>query len=675
MTVRTDFPHKVREVEHAWIELADGTRLATRYWLPEDAEANPVPAILEYIPYCKRDGTASRDEAMHPYFAGHGYAAVRVDMRGSGESDGVLLDEYLQQELDDAVEVIAWLARQPWCTGKVGMMGKSWGGFNSLQVAALQPPELECIITVCSTDDRYADDVHYMGGCLLAANATWAYSMFTRQGRPPDPALVGDGWRDTWIKRLNAVEPWLIEWLKHQTRDAYWKHGSVCENYADIQVPVYAVGGWADSYSNAIPRLLAGLSVPAKGLVGPWGHQYPHQGHPLPKAGFLQDALRWWNHWLKGIDSGLMDEPAYRVWMQDYAHPSAYIHERPGRWVAEESWPNQRIRKKRCVLNSDGLSETAKPGPDMLLSSPQSTGLTVQNWIHGGATDLPDEPTDQRADDANSLTFDSEPLGQDLEILGAPSVTFEFRSDTENAFVCARICEVLPDGTSQRVSYGLLNLTHLDGHEAPKKLVPGQSYVARVQMNDIAHRFASGNRIRVAFSTAYWPIIWPSPETTTLTLAAGKGHLHLPVRPPQTSDADLPELPPAERSAVAPRTVLRKAEPLSLHIDRDFIAGRTRITKLMDHGNIVNDDSGWRTDATTLRVFEIDDLDPLSADFSSNSEIAFGRDGMPEITISVNHRMTASYGEFFVQANMIAREDGVEVFNRTWDESIPRNCV
>src|SRR5215510_2190048 len=133
-----EFPHKVRKVEHFWITLKDGCRLAARMWLPADAETKPVPAILEYIPYRKRDGTRGRDEPMHAYFAGHGYAAIRVDTRGSGESDDVLQDEYLQLELDDAVEVIDWITRQPWCDGKVGMMGKSWGGFNCLQVAAMR---------------------------------------------------------------------------------------------------------------------------------------------------------------------------------------------------------------------------------------------------------------------------------------------------------------------------------------------------------------------------------------------------------------------------------------------------------------------------------------------------------------------------------------------------------
>src|SRR5258708_2866624 len=173
-----------------------------RIWLPDDAARRPVPAILEYIPYRRRDFTAIGDSQQHRYLAGHGYAAVRVDMRGSGDSDGILADEYLPQELADGAAVIAWLASQPWCTGKVGMMGISWGGFNALQVAALRPPALAAIITVASTDDRFADDIHAMGGCLLGDNMVWASTMFGFNSRAPDPAVVGEGWRAQWRERL-----------------------------------------------------------------------------------------------------------------------------------------------------------------------------------------------------------------------------------------------------------------------------------------------------------------------------------------------------------------------------------------------------------------------------------------------------------------------------------------
>jgi len=236
---RTEFPYAIREIENTWIPLADGTRLAARIWLPLASDSQPFPALLEYIPYRKNDGTAVRDAIRHPYLAGHGYACVRVDMRGSGESDGILYDEYLKQEQDDCLEVMAWIAAQPWCNGSLGMFGKSWGGFNALQVAARRPPQLKALITIGFTDDRYHDDVHYMGGCVLASQMLpWAAVMFGYNAQPPDPRWVGERWREMWLDRLDKTPPFAEAWLAHQRRDAFWKHGSVREDYAAIEVPV-----------------------------------------------------------------------------------------------------------------------------------------------------------------------------------------------------------------------------------------------------------------------------------------------------------------------------------------------------------------------------------------------------------------------------------------------------
>jgi putative CocE/NonD family hydrolase len=344
LRIKTDFPRPLGEAEDTWIPLSDGCRLSARVWRPQDSDDDPVPALLEYLPYRKDDATAVRDSVRHPYFAGHGYASVRVDMRGSGASDGILEDEYLPQEQEDGVEVIAWLAAQPWCTGDVGMIGLSWGGFNALQVAALRPPELKAIVTLCSTDDRYALDVHYMGGCVLADfMLPWAASMLVLNARPPDPALAGARWREQWLDRMERTPSFIEAWLAHQRRDAYWEQGSVCEDYGRIACPVYAVGGWADAYRNAVPRLLAGLPGPRKGLIGPWAHLYPEQGVPGPAIGFLQECLRWWDHWLRGRDTGIMDEPILRVWMQDAVPPQPFYEERAGRWIAEAAWPSPNL--------------------------------------------------------------------------------------------------------------------------------------------------------------------------------------------------------------------------------------------------------------------------------------------------------------------------------------------
>ena len=363
MDIVTQFPRQVREIENLFITLSDGCRLAARIWLPADAEQKPVPAILEYLPYRKRDGTTERDHLTHPYFAGNGYACLRVDMRGSGESDGLLEDEYLKQEQDDCLEVMAWIAAQPWCTGSIGMIGISWGGFNGLQVAARRPPELKAVISLCSTDDRYNDDIHFMGGTLLNDNLHWASVMLAYMARTPDKALLGDAWRETWLNRLKN-EPLLVaNWLKHQRRDDFWKHGSVCEDWSAITCPVYLVSGWADGYSNTVPRMLEHLTCPKKGLVGPWAHKYPHFGKPGPQIGFLQESLRWWDKWLKGIETGIMDEPQYRVWMEEPVPPRSFYSERPGRWVAEPAWPSANIKPQLLALDTGGKL-SAKPGAE-----------------------------------------------------------------------------------------------------------------------------------------------------------------------------------------------------------------------------------------------------------------------------------------------------------------------
>jgi putative CocE/NonD family hydrolase len=665
----TEFPRRVREIENVFIPLSDGTKLAARIFLPEDAEADPVPAILEFLPYRKRDGTAERDALTHPYFAGHGYAGVRVDMRGSGESDGLLEDEYIKQEQDDCLEVIAWIAKQSWCTGAVGMMGISWGGFNGLQVAARRPPALKAVITICSTDDRYADDIHYMGGALLNANLGWASTMFAYMSRPPDPALVGERWRELWLARLRHT-PLLVEmWLRHQRRDAYWKHGSVCEDFSQIACPVYAIGGWADGYTNAIPRLLAGLKVPCKGLIGPWAHKYPHFALPGPAMGFLQDALRWWDKWLKGVETGIMEEPQLRAWMLESARPETWYAERPGRWVAEPTWPAPGIKHHRLHLTEQSLTERAGGERPLLLSSPENAGAHSGVWCSHGAA--PDEPGDQREDDAKSLVFDTEPLSARLEILGAPVLELEVSADRPEAKLAVRLCDVHPDGASTRVTYGILNLTHRESHEYPTPLEPGRRYKVRVQLNDIGYAFPPGHRVRVAVSSTYWPITWPSPERVTLTLHTGS--ILLPVRAPNARDEALPPLPPVESAPAEKRTPLR-AGRTERQIERDVATGETIHRLVDDMGDVRIDAHGLEVGAVKLTEYRIKDEDPLSAVAETRWTAKVGR-GPWRARTETWTRMTATKDAFLIHATLDAYDGEKRVWSHNWDCAVPRDLV
>ena len=672
---RTEFPRRVRAKEHLWITLSDGVRLAGRLWRPEDALDDPVPAILEYIPYRKRDSTRDRDDRMHHYFAGHGYACLRVDLRGSGDSEGVLKDEYLQQELDDGVEAIRWLARQPWCSGQVGMIGISWGGFNGLQIAAMRPPALKAVVSVCSTDDRYADDVHHMGGCLLGDNLSWASTMFGYNSLPPDPELVGERWRELWFERLEGSGLWLEQWLRHQRRDGYWKHGSICEDWQAVQCPVMAVSGWADGYSNAVFRMLAHLSVPRLGLVGPWSHKYPHQGVPGPAIGFLQECLRWWDHWLKGRDTGIMNEPMLRAWMQDSVPPTTYYDERPGRWVGESRWPSEHVTRQALTLAWPGVLEPGEPSlpeREMTLRSPLSVGLFAGKWCSYAAT--PDLPHDQREEDGGALVFTSAPLEAPLEILGATMVELQLSVDQPVAMVAVRLSDVAPDDKATRITYGLLNLTHRDGSESPKPLEPGRSYRVRVKCNDVAQSFPAGHRIRLSLSTSYWPLVWPSPQPVCLRIITGQSRLLLPVRPRRDSeDARIG----FEQAEVGPAsTPIRQLTPQAHNwrVIRDLAEDRSTLEVVNDSGTVLlrKIDLEMQRKALEWYSYRGDDFNSTRGETLWTRGFRRGEWEVHTVTRTV---LRSTPENFLLHAELDAFEGERRVYSRNWDVTIPRDLV
>ncbi|MEW5424836.1 CocE/NonD family hydrolase [Amorphus sp. 3PC139-8] len=674
------FPEDVIEEENVFIAMGDGIRLAARIWRPKQSLDAPVPAVLEFIPYRKRFGTAVRDSVTHPYLAGHGYAAVRVDLRGSGESDGVLTDEYLQQELDDGAAVIEWLAAQPWCDGRVGMMGISWGGFNALQIAAMRPPALRAIATLCSTDDRYADDVHHMGGCLLGDNLSWASVMFAYNSLPPDPALVGGRWRQMWMERLEGSGLWLETWLSHQRRDDYWRHGSVCEDYSAIQCPVLAVSGWADGYSNAVFRMLTHLQVPRMGLIGPWSHRYPHFGVPGPAIGFLQELRRWWDHWLKGIDRGLADEPMLRVWMQDSVPPTTSYAHRPGRWVAETSWPSPRVQERSYRLAPARLIPAEEPTdgasePRLSIQSPLTLGVFAGKWCSYAAG--PDLAHDQRQEDGGALVFESAPLTEPIEILGAPVVELELAADQAVAMVAARVSDVRPNDEATRVTYGLLNLTHRDGSADPKPLVPGESYCVHVKLNEIAQTFPAGHRIRLSLSTSYWPLAWPSPQPVRLTVDPAASRLVLPVRPPSADDARLRAFEPPEGAVPEPRTMISPDEH-RWRVVRDLASDESVL-------EVINDSGSSHFDRIDLMVGSRgeerysscgDDFGSVKGETRWTRSLKRGDWGVRTETRTV---LTSSADDFHLCADLDAYETDAEgerrVFCHSWDRRIPRDFV
>ena len=651
-------------IEDMGIHMPDGCRLSARVWRPTDANETPVPVILEYLPYRKRDGTIARDSLTHPYFAQRGYACVRVDMRGNGDSQGIMEDEYTEQELSDGEAVIAWLAAQPWCNGSVGMMGISWGGFNGLQLAERAPDALKAVITLCSTVDRYADDIHYKGGCLLNENMGWGSTMWAYSSRPPDPMLVGDDWRDMWLQRLQA-EPYLpITWLNHQTRDAYWRHGSVCENYGGIRAAVLAVGGWGDAYKNAVPQLVEHLSAPVKGIVGPWVHKYPHFAAPEPRIGFLQEALRWWDRWLKGIDTGVENDPAYSVYLMDGVRPQTWYEHRPGRWVNEPDWPMGPMLQQFQFATNNQLADTATALAD-IVASPQDCGMDGGEycaiWLG------PEQPGDQRADDAKSLCYTSGPMETDVDIIGAPTVTITFQSDQPQAQIAVRLNHIHADGAATRITYGVMNLTHLAGHDQVRRLEPGKTYQVDVALDHIAYRLPQGDRLRVSVSTSYWPLLWPMPHAATLTVT--QGTLHLPI---SQHGENAERVFPDPDAAPAWQTQTLRPANNERRRETDLKTGITRLEIIDDFGCVQDADHGLIIEGVAREWWDIHPDDPLSARGKTHWTERRAR-GDWDTRTETYATMWADQTHFHISARLEAYENDRLIFEKDIADSVPRH--
>ncbi|MGX7877116.1 CocE/NonD family hydrolase [Mesorhizobium sp. ORM6] len=679
--VRTG-PRGVRDIENIWIPMSDGTNLAARMWLPEDAEENPVPVLLEYIPYRKRDGTRFRDETIHPIWHPTG-----MPVCGPTFADRAIPKDYRRINVPNRSRTTGWRS-SPGSPASPGVPARSAcsgnpGGFSALQVAARRPPELKAIITICSTDDRYADDVPFHGGLINDSTFfEWGVLFSAYCARSPDPAIVGDRWREMWMQRLHNLDYYPANWLTHQHRDAYWKHGSISEDYGAIQCAVYAMGGWVDPYHCTIARMLANLKCPRKGLIGPWGHDYPNSADPEPAIDWLTESLRWWDHWLKDIDTGIMDEPMYRVWMQQEPTMRG-MHQSPGSWVAEESWPSPRITPLQFYLTKGGLESNAGEETARVLSPLQTVGITAPRWH---TTDSATEaPTDQRVDDARSLTFDSEPLEEEFEILGQPVVTLDLAVDKPVAALAVRLNEVEPDGLSKRITYKVLNLTHRNSDEFPEPLEPGKRYRVRLPLEDCAHVFKQGRRIRVALSTSYWPAYWPSPEPVTLTVYTGRSELELPVRPPRAEDADLNSFGPAfVPQPTSGRTSLEEAPaPTRIH-EWDVGANKLTTRTVMDVRRMTLatkaakryriDATGTEISVASSEVTEILDHDPTSAKIETQYVETMKRD---DWDVRVENRMHFSMTKenFLLVGQIKAFDDDKEVFNKTWERTIPRLLV
>ena len=662
--------------QHVSIEMSDGVRLAATLYLPDDAgdTAAPWPAVLEALPYRKDDVTGhARSEYVR--LAEAGYVLCRVDVRGTGSSEGVATDEYPAIERTDMATVIDWLATQPWSLGTIGMYGYSYSGFNSIQIAMERPPALKAIIPIYATDDRYGDDVHYYGGVVKQLDQIdYPTYMIAMNALPPAPPVYGDGWREEWTRRLDATEPWILTWLEHQRLDDYWKAGSLFVDYEAIECPTMIVAGWADGYRNNSLRSFERLTCPKRLVIGPWAHASTDTSLPGPNHDLIPEHIRWWDRWLKGVDNGIDRESPIVLFAQRSTLPAPDRAEVRGEWRYEPAWPAERLTPTEWKL-ADAVAgpDRDADGPDELAVR-GDVGHTA--WISCAGVMPWGQPDDQRPDEVYSLTYAWDPLDRELEILGQARVRVRITSSAPVAFLSAKLCDVFPDGTSSLVARGMLNLAQRSSREHPSALMPGEPVDVELVIETTSWTFEPGHRVRLDLAGTDWPNAWPPPEPVTLGIDRASASLELPV-------LDGPS-PVTERPSMLPPFLDDASSGSGSGGSDDDGEVRWSVThEALTRTTSANAGSTFVDEATdtvpAMRshydgVVSVSTVDPGRA--IARGEAAFEMQ-WAEATVTSRAECTieSDATTYRTTIDLLVHEDGEERFRRRWERAIPRDLT
>jgi len=656
-------------LEEAWIPLADGVRLAADLWRPKGpGDRGKFPVLLEYLPYRKTEGRGGSYH-LYAWFVRRGYVVARVDIRGTGNSEGTLIPyEYSDIEQRDGEEVIAWLARQPFSNGNVGMFGISWGGFNSIHMAMRNPPALKAIIAACATDDLYQDDVHFIDG--MAHVDTWEMSQDLDNARPGAPDYLID---ERYFAERFDTPPWMLTYKPQQRDGPFWDRTALKTRYDSIRIPTFLVGGWYDGYRDSIPRMLEHLKAPVKAIIGPWNHTYPNNPYPKPGIEWRHEAVRWFDQWLKGRNTGIMDEPRFAVYVRRWHPPGPYLEEAPGEWRYEDGWPIERIREQTFYPRADRTLGEAPSGEDVhLLRYMPTTGIEAG----GPVLWFGDVAADQRPADAFSLVYDTQPLDRDVEILGLPLASLRVSADAPLAYWFARLNDVAPDGTVTLVASAGFNGAHRESAREPRPIEPNRAFSLDIEMHFTSWVFPKGHRMRLAVGNTQWPMIWttPYPMTTSLYLGGADGtRLMLPVVPP--GDRPRPSfLPPVTDEPSLPGfESLMTGTPSGYgeisSIDRNPREHSTRVTATNASGMRYP----WGEERYTESfVHEAEDLHPektaVRGEYSTTVTLP---DRTLRWEISIHFRSDRQ--NFYYTGVRRLLKDGVLLREKSWEKTIPRD--
>jgi predicted acyl esterase len=646
-------------MENSWIPMKDGVRLSVTLYRPDGAKTDEkFPAILEYHPYRKDDATAVRDYPLYSYFARRGYVCARVDIRGFGSSEGAPTDrEYSEQEQLDGLQIITWLAHQAWSNGNVGMMGISWSGFNSMQLAMRNPPELKAILAMHATAELFHDDVHYMDGMAHVDEFELNMDMAEGETAPPDYTLDE--------KKLSLrfdTPPWSLTYLKHQHDGAFWR--SPVHPLSEIKIPSFLIGGMLDGYRDNVPDMLMKSKAPIKAIVGPWNHSFPNDAVPGPTIDWQYEATRWWDYWLKGRDTGVLQDPRLVIYMQHWHPPDPNLENVPGEWRREDRWPPPEAHDTDFFPQPNHTLATSAPENEIhLLKYVPSIGVEAGFWWG-------ELLSDQRPVDAFSLVYDSAPLEEDMAILGRPKALLQASATAPLANWFARLSDIAPDGTVTQITGAGINGAQRDGMTNPQDLEPGKTYAINIEMHLTSWVFPKRHRIRLSVSNALWPMILPTPYSMTTSLELGKtgSRLVLPIVPEHGTAvaAFRPPPPSEERSDMKD---IGYPWPGTWTSMRDEINKKTTVNW---HG-CAEEQYPWGREKDFENIdYLVDDAHPETCSVKGEAKSVFELQGRV-LTWQGHLSVTTDQKNFYYKYTREVLKDGQVVKQKTWEETVPRD--
>ncbi|CAF4324014.1 unnamed protein product [Rotaria sp. Silwood2] len=511
--------------------MPDGVRLSVTLTVPIVTRCSETfPVLLQYKPYRKDDALFYSDQSDARYLARRGFIVAQVDIRGTGSSEGVLVDrEYSSQELNDCEQIIQQLANDHRSNGRVGMYGISWSGFNTLMMGTLRrPPALRALFAAHGTDDLYKSDIHYPDGIMHLDN----YLIFIDHINGI-PSSRGYNINEQWMKERFRQRPWIDLYLSQQIDGSFWKENSIKYAYNNLTLPVYLIGGLYDAYRDFALRVYEKSrqnSPKIKVTIGPFVHAMPENvnRHPGPSFDGKAEMIRWFNYWLKDDKNGteIMKEPEITLFVRTGLTTGHYRY--------ETEWPiaRQEIQRMHMCKGHQLIEKNACNDVDTLEYRPW-IGFEAGTWL-GGLTG------DQQPFDKDCLVYDSEPINTAIEIIGIVNVSLHVSTTARLTHWIVRLEDVDINGQVLLVTTGALN--GAQRQNSPAYLQPNSRYTITFPLRFTTWTFYSGHRIRISVSNAMFPTYWPTPfpMNTSLFLNSSVTFVDLPVLPVLSSSPPPP---------------------------------------------------------------------------------------------------------------------------------------